>query len=707
MIRDEILLPKLLLPAGEPKAVDAAIDAGADEIYFGGEDFSARKNARNLTREEIREAIIKCHFFGVKTNAAVNTLILDKEYGELLSLVEFLYKNDCDSLIVADLGAAAEIRRRFPDLEMHASTQCAAHNADAAKILHAAGFSRTVLARELSFEDVKEIKDAFPDTEYEIFVHGAHCVCHSGLCEYSYYMGGRSGNRGECAQPCRLPDKRGDYPLSLKDMCLAGHMEKIIALGVSALKIEGRMKSPEYVYATGKIYRTLLDEGRNATPEEIEKLSRIFSRNGHTDGYFTGKVGASMLGVRSEADKENSKEAEAAAAYEMRNADKRLPVSMTAEFHLGSAARLYISTGSTACTVYGAMPEPAQNAPSTPEMIAKNLKKLGNTPFSVSEEDLHIIADPGIMVPVSALNSLRRTACEQLIRSIDTTYHKERKGYTPAEPASEPARPHAGVAASKNIAHFLSREGIPPRIYLGTFAHIFLPIDEYLAADEGTRSLVDGISVPPVCLQTEMDALEEKVIRAKLLGAVRLEANNLSTFMLAEKYDFIPCAGLGIGVYSGKTAAFLKLLEAESAILSPELNLAQIRDICLSSPLPVGVAVYGKLPMMVLEKCIIRDRVFGEKAPEQKDCRYCDSHPFWYFEDRRGARLPVRRLSDHRNLLLNSVPLYMADLPEKIGGGLVGNRHFFFTDESAADAAQVIEAYRTGAPSGMEVRRLH
>lgn len=294
-------LPELLVPCGSEEAVYAAVGGGADAVYCGGRLLNARMNAKNFGDEAMRRAIAYCHKNGVKVYVTLNTLVYDKELCEAAEYAEFLYSAGADGLIVADPGLCMLLREYLPDMELHASTQLSAHNLAAAKQLASLGFTRMVPARELSLRDIYTICRNSP-IETEIFVHGALCVCRSGQCLMSSMIGGRSGNRGQCAQPCRLPYS-GGYPLSLKDLCLAEHITELIACGVSSLKIEGRMKSPAYIRGVARIYRRLLDERRNAAPGELLELKNLFSRDGFTDAYFTDTVGNGMLGIRTERDK--------------------------------------------------------------------------------------------------------------------------------------------------------------------------------------------------------------------------------------------------------------------------------------------------------------------------------------------------------------------------------------------------------------------
>ena len=293
--------PELLCPAGSRAAFDAAIEAGADAIYLGGTLHTARMNAKNFTEADIKTAISDCHRVGVRVYVTMNTLLWDRELPEALAYAVRLYEMGVDALIVADLGFAALLHHYLPDLPLHASTQMSAHNSEMAKVLADLGFVRMVCAREMPREDVELLVKRSP-IEIEQFVHGALCVSHSGQCLASAMIGGRSGNRGACAQPCRMR-YNGGYPLSLKDLSLARHVPALIESGVHSLKIEGRMKSPAYVQGVVSVWRRLLDERRGATEAELARLAALFSRSGFTDGYYLRRF-AGMCGVRTDADKQ-------------------------------------------------------------------------------------------------------------------------------------------------------------------------------------------------------------------------------------------------------------------------------------------------------------------------------------------------------------------------------------------------------------------
>lgn len=698
---NDVKKPALLLPAGSPECFEAALAAGADEIYLGGKSFNARLGAENFGEEQIAEAIKKAHFFGVKVYVTLNTLLLDRELNEALRFAETLYLNDVDALIVTDPGFAAAIHARYPDLKLHASTQCSAHNSEGVELLASRGFERVVLARECSLENIKKIRSAVPGTELEIFVHGALCVCHSGMCEFSAYMGGRSGNRGECAQPCRLPDANGVCRFSLKDNCLASHIEEVIASGVESLKVEGRMKSPGYVYGVGKIYRTLLDEGRNATEEELDRLAALFSRSGFTDAYFKGAPGPAMLGVRTDEDKERSKAAEAQAEAELSKNRRRLPVSVSADFRAGVVSSLTLACGSESVTVYGDVPQTAISAPLTEADVVKNLCKFGNTPFSVDISSFSLYLDRGISLPVSAINSLRRTAAERLEAKICTVSHPGRKktGYM------EPARPQQdGARGSGSVAHFIRSKGMPPRKVLSGFSHVFLPIDEYLDAPTHIRDAVDGVELPPVVMQNEYSLLEEMLIRAKLCGVTHVAVQNVGQIRAALRYGFQVHGGIFMNVYNSRTAEVLAKEGLSSFILCPELNIVQMKAVSASSPVKTGAAVYGKLPMTVLEKCVIRD-ITGTVKPIGR-CEACSDGEFRYYRDRTGQSVPIHREFIHRNVTYNPYPIYMADKLDTVSGGAVGDLHFFFTDETAEEVEEITEAYKNKTPTDKKIRRM-
>lgn len=673
--------PELLAPAGSPEALDAAIAGGADAVYFGGALFNARINAKNFVGDALREAIDKCRLYGVKTNITLNTLVHDREMNDVLRYVEELYTLGADALIVADLGVARLIRRYFPDMELHASTQAAGHNLDAARALAKMGFSRMVAARELCFDDLKHLCAASP-IETEMFIHGAICVSQSGGCLASSLIGGRSGNRGECAQPCRLPYKhegckRETYALSLKDICLASHITDILSLGAASLKIEGRMKSPDYVYGVTSIYRRLLNEGRNATSDELSELKSLFSRSGFTDGYFTKKIGRDMLGIRTDADKAGSaaiasaKSADLAALVK----ERRRPLNMRVRIEEGKPSELHAEACGYSVTVQGAIPDKAINQPLTYESVMKNLEKLGNTPFRPGSGQIHL--DDGLILPISALNALRRDA-------VDALCAKMLEGRSPKLPESIDAASRSPFT-SQTSACFLEYNNIPKNT--GNCELIFIPLEKFTPE---MADRVNGVAIPPVVFDSQMGDIKHRLEAARKAGIRRALVSNLGHIAAVRDAGMHIHGDFRLNIYNGYTKDALAELGFESLIASPELTLPQLRDLGIS---PV---IYGRVPLMTLEKCAIRDLY---------SCEECTRRGLVPLIDRRGACFPMTRAYDHRNVIYNSVPVFMKDKCDELIKYNIRGGHYIFTDESR-EYAEAILTKKTTAPPKSGIRRI-
>lgn len=685
--------PELLAPAGSPEALTAAIAAGADAVYFGTSVFNARMNAKNFEGEVLSDAIKLCRSTGVKTNITVNTLVHTREMPELLRAVENLNKLGADALIVADLGAASLIHRYFPDLELHASTQVAGHNHFAAEELEKLGFSRMVAARELSFDDIKTLCETSP-LETEIFIHGAICVSQSGQCLASSMIGGRSGNRGECAQPCRLPYKndsgKESYALSLKDMCLADHIPRILSLGVASLKIEGRMKAPDYVYGVTSIYRRLIDEERAATFGEIEELRGLFSRSGFTDGYFTNKITRAMLGVRTDSDKRATKTARAesiqikAPDYKKlaqaragaKSAEALREVDIKAEIKPYTPMTLTLTAGETSVTLSGQTPEKANNRPLTSEAVAEKLTKLGGTGFKPGRVEITVAED--LMLPLSSLNQLRRDAVESLKKALSAS----------PSPAKEPARTGAlpPTLPKPEIPDFerlrTARVEFPDRTEIPDgFDIVFVPLERFEPGMKAT-----GVIIPPVVFDSEAKEIAGMLDAAKAAGIRHALVSNLGHIALARATGMQIHGDFRLNIYNGWTAGTLMKLGFCDLIASPELTLPQLRDLGLPA------VVYGRLPLMTLEKCLIRDLY---------SCAECKKRGFLPLIDRMGVAFPVSRAYDHRNIVWNSVPICMADRPDDLSK--LSGQHFIFTDENPEE---ITKAYKNKSRPMTQVRRI-
>ena len=679
------VLPELLCPAGSPLALDAAIEGGADAVYLGGLGFNARIHASNFSKDDLLSGIRRAHAHGVKVYLTLNTLVYDREIPDYLAAASFAQNAGADALIVADLGGAALIHRHLPELPLHASTQASAHGAQAGELLERMGFSRMVVARELSLGDLKEAVERSP-IEIEAFIHGALCVCHSGQCLFSSLVGGRSGNRGECAQPCRLPFRtphgRTDYPLSLKDLSLARHVPALIDAGLSSLKIEGRMRSPEYVLSVTHIWRRLLDEGRGADDDEMRRLSEAFSRNGFTDGYFTSRIGTGMLGVRSQEDKQAGRSLEP-----FKGLSRRIPLQMKATLCRGESVTLTVIANGRSYTATGEIPQEAVNAPLDEATVRRQLTKLGATPYEVS--DCHITLDGGLMLPISALNALRRAAVDGL--------GEQSAPCAIAEPRYTPVRPHKHRSSSIERSAHMSRASqltasaidyfdicyLPPRVLLS------LSDEQWAQASERTEL---AVSVPPVVMDHEREAVKTELQMLAARGVKRALLGNWGHLPLVRKVGLTPDGDLRLNVTNTETVALCERLGIDRPVLSPELTLPQIRDIGGD----VRTVVYGRIPLMLLEKCVIR---------EVADCKTCEQGQA-ELTDRRGVRFPVLRLPDHRNVVYNSLPTYTADEQDKLERYRVGGWHFIFSTEAPREVDEVVRAYWNGLPAKGQIRRI-
>lgn len=667
-------LPELLCPAGSPEALDAAIEGGADAVYFGSSQFNARMHAKNFGGDALHSAVLRAHTYGVKAYLTLNTLLSDRELPAFLSAAEEAAEAGIDALIVADLGGAAALHRTYPELELHASTQMSAHAFEAGHVLQRLGFSRMVVARETSQEDLERMVKASP-IEIEYFIHGALCVSHSGQCLFSSLVGGRSGNRGECAQPCRLPyssaraDARTQYPLSLKDLCLAEHIPALIRSGVSSLKIEGRMKSPEYVRDTARIWRRLLDEGRGATPEEMREMAESFSRGGFTDGYFTGRIDRRMLGVRSEADKKASLRSEP-----FRGITRRIPLEVRAEILRDRPMQMTLSDGKRSITVTAEPPMEAENAPLSRETATRNLTKLGATAYTADKITLAL--DEGLMVPISRLNDLRRRAVAAFSEQERDSAAFCRRPYSP--------RISDAPKATGRSARFYAAEQITPKAR-AYFDRIYLPLDKH---ERG----VTGVVLPSVIFDGETEKVRRMLRTACENGARYALVGNLGHLSLVREAGLTPIGDFRLNVTNGESLHRLEELGLEEVLLSPELTLPQIRDLRGGAT----AIVYGRIPLMTLEKCVGR---------ELGSCADCTAGKL-SLRDRRGAEFPVLREWEHRSVICNSLPTSMADRQDRLLAAGIAGGHFLFTVETAEEVDRVIDAFREGSPLPVPIRRI-
>ena len=671
---------ELLAPAGSMEAVTAAVQNGADAVYFGYGDFNARRNARNFSREEAAAAVSYCHRRGCKVHLTLNTLLTDRELPAAAELAAHASSIGVDAVIVQDLGAVRMLRQSVPDLPIHGSTQMTVHSLDGVKLCADLGMTRVVLSRELSRDRVAYICQNSP-IEIEVFGHGALCMCWSGQCFFSSVIGGRSGNRGMCAQPCRLSygwNGRADgRPLSLKDLSMAGHLKQLQDMGVACLKLEGRMKRPEYVAIVTGIYARALREGREPTPEEVEILKQTFSRQGFTDGYFMNQKGPVMFGTRQEEKEPKELYAQARTTYES-GENRKEPVRMFALIQPGQPAQVAVQDRQgRVAQVEGPVPEEARNVPLTREKVESQLSRTGGTPFGC-ERATAKVAD-GLSLPLSALNDLRRRALEELSKQRDIRPQRRKTDYQPGVRYENP-REAPVFTISLRTAGQLSGELLRLRPAL-----IYLPAGELAAHPEAAdRCRAAGVplavSLPRICTDGELPQLERDLVAVRELGITEALAGTWGAVRRAQRMDFQVRGDYGLGVYNSQAMKELRRLGLLSATLSFELKFPQMRDI--SKAIPAEFIAYGRLPLMITETCIIHNH------SGQHTCGNVN-----LLTDRKGERFPVIKAWGCRNEILNSKKVFLADKQkdwQKLG--LWGAR-LMFTTENALECAQVLERY--------------
>ncbi|MDY3845287.1 MAG: DUF3656 domain-containing protein [Eubacteriales bacterium] len=697
-MRRKTALPELLSPAGSLDALVAAVNAGADAVYVGTESFNARMNAKNFSYDELYTALLYAHTHGVKLYVTLNTLLYDRELCEFVNQCKTLSDMGVDAVIVADLGAVSLIKKYVPELSVHGSTQMSLHSTDGIREACSMGIDRIVPARELSFENIKALIDR-SDAEIEIFLHGALCVSYSGQCLFSSLVGGRSGNRGECAQACRLP-YNGTYPLSLCDLSLAHHIPELIDLGVSSLKIEGRMKSADYVYGVTSIYRRLLDEKRSSTREEDALLDAIFSRQGFTDKYFTGKIKDKMTGIRTDIQKSRT----SGVFTNVISTDtsmKKAEISASLSIRRCENSRLTLSLGNKTVTFEGSVPSDAINQPLTKNSLTKQMTKMGQTPFVLTPENLKIELDPSLNMPLSEQNALRRAATDALANEY------ARPALTPTDAlANEYARPaltQTDALANKYARPALTayREDAVKRTSAtdsnirtalffdlnaynavchdvdGFFDMVFLPL--YLLPNATINP--NGVYIPPIVTDSEHQDVFKMLLRARDMGIKYALCGNMGHFPLVREVGLEPVADFRLNITNSRSAEVIKRAGVKSYVLSPELTLPKMRDIACSVP-GASAIVFGRIPLMLTERCFVR---------ENGGCGKCG---VFNFCDRTGAKFPVIREYPHRNVILNSIKTYMGDRQDELSKYNITSFHFIFTTETPTEILGTISDFR-------------
>lgn len=677
-----MIKPELLCPAGSWESMIAAVQNGADAVYLGGKAFSARAGASNFDDEQMRQAVDYCHLRGVRVYVTINTLIKQREMHNTLEFACFLYEIGVDALIIQDLGLARALAILMPDMPLHASTQMTVCDIQGVRALENMGFERIVLARELSANQIDKIKNE-THAQLEVFVHGALCYCYSGQCLFSSILGGRSGNRGRCAQPCRLPYELIDssnsvikqgHLLSPKDLCLIEELPALSKIGVHSLKIEGRLKRAEYVAVVTQMYRKYIDNQTPVRREDINTLMNAFNRSGFTKAYFSGQIGESMMSYKTPTN----------------TAGEQFPACVTETFHpnanfrkidISASCRIVenkpismqiIDSNGNAVLCEGAMPQTADDRPIERQRVIEQLSKFGATQFKLFNLELELSAN--VQIQISELNALRRNAAEALSnlriqqkkrnplkndmlilqkptkRAVsDIKFSVEVSSLEQAKIAIKynPVRIYASSEVIEQLTGVGDVQIINKMTSVGDNYHHYE--NNRLANAKIDSILVDSYGLLTVCQNDK-----------KVYGDYRL---NLFNALAIEQ-----CSSSG----------------AQCVTLSPELNLKDILEIGMLTSCELEVIGYGHLPLMLIKNCVLKSCtgkcVKGQRA-------------FW-LRDRKNEKLPI--MCDPiscTNTLLNAKPIYMADKLDEIAHAGVDIIRLVFTVESTDECEAVLDTY--------------
>ncbi len=665
---------EILAPVGNEEALKSAVLSGADAVYFGVGNFNARRNAENFTDGQLENAIKYCHARGVKVHITLNTLIKDCEAEELYSTIRKIAKAGADAVIVQDLGVARAVKAICPEIDMHASTQMTVGTLEGLHLLKSLGFSRAVLPRELSLDEIKHLCLNSP-IELEMFIHGALCMCVSGQCLMSAFLGSRSGNRGLCAQPCRLPFKAENgtaHDLSLKDLSLIEHIPELYKMGICSFKIEGRMKRPEYVSATVKACKKAVN-GAYTEADRLD-LMGLFSRSGFTDGYFKGKLGRDMFGYR---EKENVQAAtkELLSKYAV-NYEKEAPrykVSFTFSGKIGEKASLTAQCNGKSVAVQSEMLcEAPINRPIAENRICDALSKCGGTQFEA--ESIEIPCEIDFSLPVSALNFMRREALQGLERELSGG-----RAYSlfpspiPTEVVSQ--------GKGEIYCRFDSVGQIPQGID-ADFIFVPLGTDDNIVKDTGY-----GVELPHGMFGNGEKAEE----LLKKSSADTCLCHTLDAAAIAKKCGKQIVASPGLNIINSLSMDMAKKVGISKVIASNECTLERFKG--LSSSVPKGISVYGRTALMLTRNCPVKNG---------KSCGECGRKS--EIIDRKGIHFPVRCQMGYSEIY-NSRPLYMGDRMGEIPQCDIF--YFSFTTESQGEVENIMRAYKNNEkPTGEFTRGL-
>lgn len=674
-------LPEILAPVGAQEQLKAAVRSGANAVYLGVDNFNARRNADNFTTENLKEAVKYCRLRDVKVFVTLNTLIFDKEINELFETITAIAESGADAVIVQDFATIKAVKEICPEMPLHASTQMAVHNVAGARLLEEMGFSRIVLARELSLNEMKMIREAV-NAELEVFVHGAHCMSASGNCYLSAMLGERSGNRGLCAQGCRLnwTNSHGrEYALSLKDISYLDNIKDLMEIGIDSFKIEGRMKRPEYVAAAV----TSLKKAMNYEYYDKLTLRSVFSRSGFTDGYLTGKRNIDMFGYRVKEDVISA----TGVLKDLENSykDEIRPNKASARLVLkkNEPATLFFSSKGASVKVQGEIPQEPRTAPLSEEIALRNLSKLGDTSFYL--DSMGFENEDALTLPASAINALRRDAASLLEEELSKKEYKINQ----VKPDTE-----------KHDTIFKKPKA---RIRLESFSQysedfekvdlVILPIEEILNNLEDIECLPvkTAVELPQLIYPEDEKEILRKLTTIKRTGIIRGVTGNLGGIALLKKAGFKIYGAHGLNITNSVSAKAYKDMGLEDITLSFELSEKHIKNI--SSETEKGAYIYGYLPIMLLRAC-------PQKSID--GCLNCKGKSV--LTDRKGIEFPLLCQNKKYSVLHNSVPLYIGDKNLSALDFVT----LYFTVENKKECEKIYQAYSNGkTPDGKKTNGLY
>ena len=675
---------EILAPAGSMEALRAAVQNGAHAVYLGCGQFNARQSAKNFTPEQLPEAVKYCHVRGVQVHLTLNTLASDRELPAVAKLIRHAAISGVDAFIVQDLGILRLCQQIAPDVAIHGSTQMTVHSLSGVKLCAAWGMKRVVLSRELSREEIRYICANSP-IEIEVFGHGALCMSYSGQCYLSAAIGGRSGNRGRCAQPCRQSYGYGrwenKYPLSLKDNCLVQYLHELDNMGVRSVKLEGRMKRPEYVAAVTGVYRKAA-ETFEVTEAMMERLHTAFNRQGFTDGYYLGRTGSHMFGIREEKPENSAWCREMRQTYEAAE-NPLVPISFVAMVRSTGSTLSVMDPEGRVCTVNGPMPEYARMTELSETELETRLRKTGGTPYYCIR--VNATVERGLTLSAAAINAMRREVLNQL-----TAQRARREAPRLGRPAKLPTF-HGERNAPGLTVQVTTREQITANLLRLKPDVLYVPL-HILAEDiDFCRDLARRVTVcavlPRILPDMELGKVQKALDVVKLMGVTQVLAGNLGHIPLAREAKMAVRGDFGLNIYNSGAMYTAREMELQSACLSFEMTLPQIRDV--SKAVKAEILAYGRMPLMVTENCLIRGRT-GK-------CSCHLSHV--KLTDKTGADFPVIRDGNScRSVLLNGKKLNWLDRQHDLARLGLWAVRLYFTTENPKEVNQVLASYQDPPP---------